>query len=100
MGLLSAEHHLGESYALPEEEEDPGCLESLGELFNHLLILQKLSTLLSPKKICPKNSMIRFANFELITVCEIGLEKTSYQHNISDSFPVGAAGLEPALPAL
>lgn len=44
--------------------------------------------------------MIRFANFKLITVCKISREKTGYHHTVSDSFLMGAAGLEPALPAL
>lgn len=106
--LVPAQHHLRESHTFPEQEEGPGCGESLGGLFNHLLVLQHLSTLLSQfflggkkkNKICPKQSMIRFANFKLITVCKISCEKTGYQHTVSDSFPAGAAGLEPALPAL
>lgn len=44
--------------------------------------------------------MIRLLVFKLLTVHKVSRGKTGYQRAISDSFPMGAAGLEPALPAL
>lgn len=68
----------------------------IGGLFNHLLFLQHLTNLL-PKKILRKKkekkrkSILRFANFKLITVCKISGDKKAYLYTVSHSFPMGAA---------